>query len=409
MTESYGYYTYGDVKLKTLRGKTSWGFEKTPRTINAVSKNANSYKIEIAKNYDTSNSVLSVSKNALCNGISLVKSANILFNSTDMSMESKEYTARIHDTKTMVVNTPDMGFYEITSVGQIAKYDLNISATPSNATILINGIEQSTYNGYETEEINYEVFCDGYKSISGTFNLMNDETINVELKAPTTLLRITTEPEDVIVIIDGEETHEAHVVPGETITYQVYKDGYCFENGDDVLTVEITPQDLEIEEYSYTLIQKFIQSASYLDDGITISGSGNSAFYNATYVSNAYSDGFNGVDNLTSGNYTSYLYSHQKASFLYFNFNSPKFIKTLTFSGAYYNSSNNSLVVRFYDINDEEISELAKTLTISDLFSSSTRNKVTVNVNKIISKIRFYASATSSAGYVKILSFIKIT
>ena len=410
MAESKGYYTYGDVKDFIINYNPSQGcYVISKNKFPMVSKNAISSLPSTIKTFDKCISTNITNKTIACHYDFEPKGANLHMAYIDNTGLSKQYETENISTNEYKVYTSDIGYYEITTYGQIARYNLNIIPSPSNATVIINGLEQTSYNGYETEEITYEVSCDGYKSRKRTFELVEDMTINVDLKAPTTLLRITTEPEDAIVIIDGEETHETYVVPGETITYQVYKDGYCFDNGDDVLTVEITPQDLEIEEYSHTLIQKFIQSASYSDDGITISGSGQSAFYNATYVSNAYSDGFNGVDNLTSGNYTRYPYSHKTASFLYFNFNSPKFIKTLTFSGAYYNSSNNSLVVRFYDTDDNEISELATTLIISDLFSSSARKKVTVNVNKIISKIRFYASATSSAGYVKILSFIKIT
>lgn len=405
MTESYGYYTYGDIKLKTLQGKTSWGFEKTPRTINVVSKNANSYKTEIAKNYDTSNSVLSVSKNALCNGISLVKSANSHFNLTEINVNNKGYMYDIRDTKDILVQTTNMGFYEITTSGQIAKYNLNIIPTPSNATVIINGLEQTLYNGYETEEITYEVSCDGYLSRIRTFNLMNDETINVDLEAPTTLLKIITEPEDVIVMIDGKETHEAYVVPGKTITYQVYKDGYCFEDGNDVLTVEITPQDIEIEEYSYTMYQKFIQTNSYANDGITISGSGSSSFYASSNVTNAYVNGYRNKDTVTTNNWTPFPYSNSTASYLYLNIANPKFIKSFIISACYYNTSTNNMRIRFYDENGTQIS--STTYSIPNI--SSTRNPLTISVNKVVSKIQIYAQATKGDGYQKIISKIKIT
>ena len=248
MAESYGYYSYGDVKAKWLQGTPSMGSTlNNPNTqINLVSKNAFASKTEISKDYDTAESFLTVSKNAICNGTSLVKSANILFNTTEMDVESKEYPVRIHDTKTMVVNTTDMGFYEITSVGQIAKYDLNISATPSESMIKINDIEQSSYNGYETEEINYEVSCDEYATKKGSLILLQNTDLEVELLPKVTII-INVDQEDAIIYINGIETNTLSIGQGESVTYEVICDGYQSLT-DTFIVNEDMVLDLELEE-----------------------------------------------------------------------------------------------------------------------------------------------------------------
>lgn len=277
MTESYGYYTYGDVKLKTLQGKTSWGFEKTPRTINVVSKNANSYKTEIAKNYDTSNAVLSVSKNALCNGISLVKSANSHFNSTNMTTEVKNYGYDILDTKNVQLSTTDIGYYEITTCGQIARYDLLIIPTPSEAIVKINDAEQSSYNGYETEGIKYEISLEGYATRIGNVYLIEDTELNITLPLAVHLT-INVDQESAVVTVNGVEGKEHTLGQGDEVTvkvtcaeYKTYTNTFIIEE-DTVLDVDLQPSAITVVYPSSTLPSTVSTSG--------IGSSSSSAFYN---------------------------------------------------------------------------------------------------------------------------------
>lgn len=319
MTESYGYYTYGDIKLKTLQGKTSWGFEKTPRTVNVVSKNANSYKTEIAKNYDTSNSVLSVSKNALCNGISLVKSANSHFNSTDMTTETKSYSYDILNTKNVQVSTTDIGFYEITTTGQIAKYDLSIVPTPSEALVKINDVEQSSYNGYETEDIKYEISLEGYATRMGNVHLMEDTELNITLPLEVHLT-INVDQEDAIVTVNDIEGKEHTFGQGDEISVKITCKGYkTYTNA--FIIEEDTVLDVVMENN----IVKVIYPGSTLPSTVSTNDIGSSssyAFYNSG--SNLYSH---------FGSYN----IHSGSSYAWIKFTTPN--KTTTLSLQAYVSS----------------------------------------------------------------------
>lgn len=269
MAESYGYYSYGDVKAKWLQGTPSMGSTlNNPNTqMNLVSKNAFSSKTEISKDYDTSESFLTVSKNVICNGTPLVKSANIMFNTTEMDVESKEYPTRIHDTKTIVVNTTDIGFYEITSVGQIARHDLTIIPTPSESIVKIYDVEQSSYNGYETEEVPYEVSCDGYTTKSGNIKLIENTEMEVVLKLQA-LLTVNVEQEDAVVIVNGVEGREHILGQGDEVTveitcerYKPYTNTFIIEE-DTVLDVVLELMDISIVFPGTTLPSSVTYSSS---------------------------------------------------------------------------------------------------------------------------------------------------
>lgn len=296
MTESYGYYTYGDIKLKTLQGKNSWGFKRTPRTLHLVSKNANSYKTEMAKNYDTSESLLTVSKNAICHETSLVKAANSHFNSTDMTTETKSYGYDILDTKNIQVSTTDIGFYEITTVGQIARHNLSIIPIPLESTVKINDVEQSSYNGYETEEINYEVSCDGYTTRSGNIKLIENTELEVILKIQV-LLTINVDQENAVVIVNGVEGKEHILGQGDEVNVEVTCNGYKKYTNTFIIE-EDTVLDVVLEKNIITVVYP----GSTLPSTVTTSGIGSSsssAFYNSG--SSLYSNsGSYGVNNGSS-------------------------------------------------------------------------------------------------------------
>ncbi len=312
MTESYGYYTYGDIKLKTLRGKTSWGFEKTPRTINVVSKNANSYKTEIAKNYDTSNFFLSVSKKALCNGISLVKSANSHFNSTDMTTETKDYGYNILDTKNVQVSTTDIGFYEITTTGQIARYNLTIIPTPSESIVKINDAEQTFYEGYETEDVKYEISLEGYATKIGNVHLMEDTELNITLPLEVHLT-INVEQEDAIVTVNDIEGKEHTFGQGDEVSVKITCKGYkTYTN------IFIIEEDTVLDIVMEDNIVKVVYPGSTLPSTVSTNGIGSSsssAFYNSG--SSLYSN---------SGSYT----VHNGSSYAWIKFTTPNEATTLS-------------------------------------------------------------------------------
>jgi hypothetical protein len=321
MTESYGYYTYGDIKAKWLQGTPSIGsILNNPDTqINLVSKNAFSSKTEIAKNYDTSKSVLSVSKNALCNGTSLVKSANSHFDLIDMTAETKSYDYDILDTKNVQVSTADIGFYEITTIGQIAKYNLSIIPTPPEALVKINDVAQSSYNGYETEDIRYEISSEGYATRIGNIHLMENTELNITLPLKVHLT-INVEQEDAIVTVNDIEGKEHTFGQGDEVTvkvtcaeYKTYTNTFIIEE-DTVLDVVLQSRYVTVVYPSGTLPSTVSTSG--------IGSSSSSAFYKAS--TNLYSN--SGSYNVNNG-----------SSYAYIKFTTPN--KSTTLSVQAYTSS----------------------------------------------------------------------
>lgn len=268
MAESYGYFDYGDVKDLIINYNPSQGFIiKDNKEKISKSKNATVYKTVDAKNEDEIKYVVSSSKHILCHSPSINKSVNNHYNYIDINNISSDFPTENITTNQYKVYTPNIGFYEMTSVGQIARHDLTIIPTPSESIVKIYDVEQSSYNGYETEEVPYEVSCDGYASKNGNIVLLNDIEINVELKLQV-LLTVNVEQEDAVVIVNGVEGREHILGQGDevsiTITcegYKTYTNTFIIEE-DTVLDVVLELKDISIVFPGTTLPSSVTYSSS---------------------------------------------------------------------------------------------------------------------------------------------------
>lgn len=276
MAESKGYYTYGDVKDFIINYNPSQGCyviskNKSPM----VSKNAISSLPSTIKTFDKCISTNVLNKSINCHYDFEPKGANLHMTYIDENDLGATFETENISTNQCKVYTPNIGFYEITSIGQIARHNLNISATPNESIIKINNVEQSSYNGYETEEVPYEVSCDGYKTEDGIVVLSNDMELNIELLLEVHLT-INVNPTDAIVTVNGIEGKEHILGKGSNVTviincpdYKTYTNTFIIEE-DTVLDVELESNNIVFpgstlpSNVTYTNVSSFSNNGSYL-------------------------------------------------------------------------------------------------------------------------------------------------
>ena len=296
MAESKGYYTYGDVKDFIITYNPSQGcYVISKNKLPMVSKNAVSSLQTIGKEFTKNNSINVINKSTFAYSHSIIKSANSHYNYIDANDIQSNFKSENISTNQYEIYTPNIGFYELTSIGQIARYNLNISATPNESIIKIKNVEQTSYNGYETEEVPYEVSCDGYKTEDGIVVLSNDIELNIELKLEVHLT-INVNPTDAIVTVNGIEGKEHTFGKGSNVTviincsgYKTYTNTFIIEE-DTVLDVELEQADINVvfpgstlpSNVTYTNISSFSNNGSYLYSNNTSHNSQGKAYIKFT-------------------------------------------------------------------------------------------------------------------------------
>ena len=103
---------------------------------------------------------------------------------------------------------------------------ITVAATPEDATVKLNGVTQKSITVDYGTEVSYEVSKTGYVSKSGTVSAINTETITIELVKQKVTLTIAPTPEDAVVKINGIEQKTITVDYGTEVTYEVSKTGY---------------------------------------------------------------------------------------------------------------------------------------------------------------------------------------
>lgn len=298
MSEAYGYYTYGDEKAKHIVGSSSYGIKKLDKDINLISKEVNCYIKTLDKDL-TYSLLTSVSKNVFAGNFSLHKSANGYLQYVS-NLPSTTFDVEIIDNTSYSINLENSGYYEIVTEGQVSKYNVNISAEPSNATIKINGVEQNTYIAYDTEEIEYEISLDTYCTKKNKIKITKDENLQFTL-LPTIHLTIIPSIEDATVVIAGIERREYTGELGEIVHYTITKHGYKTVNAD----IELTEDTVLNVELISTIVHVNYPTTD-LPTTVTTSGIGPSSSY-AFYRSSSRLYSSSGSYNINSGKSYAYL------------------------------------------------------------------------------------------------------
>lgn len=130
---------------------------------------------------------------------------------------------------------------------ELQYYNYILRAIPSDATITINGIEQNTLYDLMNTEINWEINRYGYISQSGMDILTNNIIKKVRLEKMQFTYTINPTPSDAIVVINGVEQNTITADYGSVIGWEVSMEGYTSQNGQ-IELIEDAVNDVILEE-----------------------------------------------------------------------------------------------------------------------------------------------------------------
>lgn len=157
-------------------------------------------------------------------------------------------------------------------------YTFTIKPVPEDATVTINGVEQKSI--YTYGDVNWKVEKPDYKSEEGNLFLTKDTVYNVTLQQMATLT-VLPDPEDAIVKINNIEQTSITVPVGTVVKVEVSKSGYetkienivvdedrsiniVLENVKVTFTIIPTPSDAEVK------LNNIVQSSIEVNYGDTV-------------------------------------------------------------------------------------------------------------------------------------------
>ena len=150
---------------------------------------------------------------------------------------------------------------------------LTINPTPSDATVIIAGVEQKNYTGVYGDIVDWEVSAAGYTSKSGSETLTENKTVDVALEKVQVSVSINATPADATVTLNGEERNTITVDYGTKVDWAVSKTGYVSQNGS-ITPTENTTKDvaLVLEKHTFSIV------ATPSDATVIINGEERSTF-----------------------------------------------------------------------------------------------------------------------------------
>ena len=150
---------------------------------------------------------------------------------------------------------------------------LTINPTPSDATVIIAGVEQKNYTGVYGDIVDWEVSAAGYTSKSGSETLTENKTVDVALEKVQVTVSINATPSDATVTLNGEERNTITVDYGTKVDWVVSKTGYVSQNGSITPTENITKDvALVLEKHTFSIV------ATPSDATVIINGEERSTF-----------------------------------------------------------------------------------------------------------------------------------
>ena len=150
---------------------------------------------------------------------------------------------------------------------------LTINPTPSDATVMIAGVEQKNYTGVYGDIVDWEVSAAGYTSKSGSETLTENKTVDVALEKVQVTVSINATPSDATVTLNGEERNTITVDYGTKVDWVVSKTGYVSQNGSITPTENITKDvALVLEKHTFSIV------ATPSDATVIINGEERSTF-----------------------------------------------------------------------------------------------------------------------------------
>ena len=158
------------------------------------------------------------------------------------------------------------GSHFVASAKQIEGLEFKIIPIPTDATVIINGVEQDVcYCGY-ADEVEYTVMAEGYKTKSGRVTLINDVIMPVTLISTEVFYTVTINPipADAKVVINGVITNTFTKGRGTPIKWSVSKDGLVTQSGSFTLSEDVS---IDVE-----LLARFSIVPNPVDSVVIING-----------------------------------------------------------------------------------------------------------------------------------------
>ena len=178
-----------------------------------------------------------------------IKKTDIHFNSIDKSLEDIN---RVLSTLT-------------------TKYTLTVEPVTPNATVFINGIEQSSLQVVNGSTVNVKVQAEGYVTYEEFVLVDKDITLRPELNKEQVTFTVSPIPDDCIVRLNGVTGKSITVDKGSTVTWEVSKSGYITKSGSEVvqnsITFKVALDTIGSDESNFT-----INVLKPLDAVVTING-----------------------------------------------------------------------------------------------------------------------------------------
>ena len=131
---------------------------------------------------------------------------------------------------------------------------LTINPTPENAVVKIAGVEQKKYVGVYGDKVDWEVSAVGYTTKSGSETLTANKSLDVALEKIKVTVTINATPEDAVVTLNGVEQKSITVDYGTKVDWVVSKTGYVSQNGSITPTANTTKDvALVLEQHTFTI------------------------------------------------------------------------------------------------------------------------------------------------------------
>ena len=134
------------------------------------------------------------------------------------------------------------------------QYTFTINPTPSDATVTIDDQERNSITVPYESVVTWSVSKEGYNTQSGSEKMIENKTMSVNLSIQQFTFAISATPADATVIINGQNQSSAVVNYGDTVTWEVSRTGYHTQSSSRVVTGDITwVVNLVPESYEYAI------------------------------------------------------------------------------------------------------------------------------------------------------------
>lgn len=219
--------------------------------------------INLPVNYADTDYTVSISNVPQYNPQKFYKSKQALMTYTNITTTMKEDVLPSFSYEVKSENQ-----FEVTSDVSRAKYEwftkgyvksleyktFSINPTPSDATVIINGIEQNNIQYPCGKYLTYTVKKDGYQTITNTVTITDNLTIDVNLELQYYNYILRAIPSDATITINGIEQNTLYTLMNTEINWEISRYGYISQSSMDILTNNIIKKvRLEKMQFTYTI------------------------------------------------------------------------------------------------------------------------------------------------------------